>query len=300
MRGQTLLVVLVAELSILLFFSTPNVTAAAPQAPIPPLAFGIDRSNMGTQWTLAFPQEPNVSPFLASEYNKPGNFEARRVAVMNGIARLHAAWFRDGFGGSAQAIDLLKLVHARGMKMLAIVGPAASDYPPGAHLDKAQSGCPWGTYPLSKINIGAYRKRIEAALAVVRAAGQTVEAFEIGNEVDLYCNDADNPTGAEWAKHHWKWFLNDAQVRNFVSGYAPLLASSVGRDPQNLPAFADYHLRQFHARLGTADRSIGQGTRPRWQDHRLHQTRRWLWVASLPQFHHHSGHGSGSHQFAAL
>lgn len=62
------------------------------------LEFGIDRSNMGTQWTLAWPQEPNVSPFPAAEYNKPGNFEARRVTVIDGIARLHAHWFRDGFG----------------------------------------------------------------------------------------------------------------------------------------------------------------------------------------------------------
>jgi hypothetical protein len=113
------------------------VTAAAPA----PLEFGVDRSNMGTQWTLAWPQEPKASPFLAADYSKPGNFEARRVAVMDGIARVHAGWFRDGFGGSAQAIDLLKLVHARGMKMLAIVAQAASDYPPGAYLSKAQSGC---------------------------------------------------------------------------------------------------------------------------------------------------------------
>jgi hypothetical protein len=80
------------------------VAAAAPA----PLEFGVDRSNMGTQRTLAWPQEPKASPFLAADYSKPGNFEARRVAVMDGIARVHAGWFRDGFGGSAQAIDLLK------------------------------------------------------------------------------------------------------------------------------------------------------------------------------------------------
>ena len=39
-----------------------------------PVEFGVDRSNMGTQWTLAWPQEPKVSPFLTSDYNKPGNF----------------------------------------------------------------------------------------------------------------------------------------------------------------------------------------------------------------------------------
>jgi len=199
--------------------------ALDPPASSAPLEFGVDRSSMATQWTLAWPQEPKVSPFLGADYNKPGNFEARRVAVMDGIARIHAAWFRVGFGGSPQAIDLLKLVHARGMKMLAIVGHATSDYPPGAY--KARSGCQWGTYPLSKIDIAAYQKRLEGALAAVRTAGETVDAFEIGNELDLYCNDADNPTGAEWAKHQWQWFLSPVQVQAFVRGYAPFLAASV-------------------------------------------------------------------------
>jgi hypothetical protein len=194
-----------------------------------PVEFGIDRSNMGTQWTLAWPQEPNASPFLAAEYNKPGNFEARRVAVLDGIARVHAQWFRDGFGKGPPDlfVDLVKLVHARGMKILAVFGPAASDYPPGAYLSKETSGCQWGTYPLSKINLDAYQKRIEAQFAAVRAADETVDAFEVGNEFDLYCNDADNPTGAEWAKHQWKWFLSAAQVQTFVRGYAPYLSASV-------------------------------------------------------------------------
>ncbi|MEW6632243.1 MAG: alpha-L-arabinofuranosidase B, partial [Pseudomonadota bacterium] len=196
-------------------------------APLAPLEFGIDRSNMATQWTLGWPQEPKVSPFLAADYNKPGNFEARRVAVMDGIARVHAGWFRDGLGDPAQGIDLLKLVHARGMKMLAIVSGAATDYPKGAYVGKEQSGCQWGTYPLSKIDIAAFQKRIEAELAAVRAAGETVDAFEIGNELDLYCNDADNPTGADWARHQWKWFLSPAQVQAFTRGYAPFLAASV-------------------------------------------------------------------------
>ena len=210
----------------LIIFLSPSTTLAAAPAPV---EYGIDRSNMGTQWTLGWPQEPNVSPFLKSEYNKPGNFEARRVAVLDGIARVHAKWFRDGFGKGPPDlfVDLVHLVHARGMKLLAVFGAAASDYPPGAYLSKEKSGCPWGTYPLSRINLDAYQKRIEAQFAAVRAANETVDAFEIGNELDLYCNDADSPTGAEWAKHQWKWFLNPDQVQTFVRGYAPYLAASV-------------------------------------------------------------------------
>jgi hypothetical protein len=208
------------------------------QSPHPaPLEFGIDRSNMGTQWELSPPSEPNISPFLSSEYNNPGNFEARRVAVLDGIARLRTEWFRDGFGkGSPDLfVDLVKLVHARHMKILAVFGAQGSDYPPGAYLTKAQTGCQWGTYPLSKINLDAYQKRIEAQFAAVRAAGETVDAFEVGNELDLYCNDADNPTAADWAKHQWKWFLTPAQVQTFVLGYAPYLAASVASIREYFP-----------------------------------------------------------------
>jgi hypothetical protein len=219
--------IVLCVLAFLVTMAASALAQAARQAPLAPLQFGIDRSNMRTEWTLTPPHEPNISPFLASEYNTLGNFEARRIAMIDGIARVPLGWFRDGFGGDALSIDLLKLVHAHGMKMLAIVGHAASDYPPGAYLSKAESGCPWGTYPLSKINLAAYQKRIEAELAAVRAAGQTVEAFEIGNELDLYCNDADSPTNAEWARHQWRWFLSDAQAQTFVRGYAPFLAVSV-------------------------------------------------------------------------
>jgi hypothetical protein len=218
-------------LTVALVSGTMAITATvnARAGDLPPLEFGVDRSNMAVEWTLSPPNEPNISPFLSSEYNKPGDFEARRVAVLDGIASIRAQWFRDGFGkGSPDLfVDLVKLVHARHMKMLAVFGAQASDYPAGAYLTKAQSGCQWGTYPLSKINLGAYQKRIEQQFAAVRAVGETVDAFEIGNELDLYCNDADNPTAAEWAKHQWKWFLSPAQVQAFVRGYAPYLAASV-------------------------------------------------------------------------
>jgi hypothetical protein len=62
--------------------------AKTPSAACP--EYGIDRSNMGTQWMLGAPYEPNVSPFLSSEYNQPGNFEARRITVFDGIARQDA------------------------------------------------------------------------------------------------------------------------------------------------------------------------------------------------------------------
>ncbi len=199
--------------------------------PSPPalVEYGIDRSNMDTQWTLSWPSEPKMSPFLSAEYNEPGNFEARRIAVFDGLARLHPKWFRDGFGKGPESlfVDTVRQVHARGIKMLTVFGPVAADFDAGAYITPAVSGCQWGTYPLSKINLASYEQRIETQFQAVKAANLTVDAFEIGNEFDLYCNDADSPTGAEWAKHNWKWFLTPEQVQAFVKGYAPFLATSV-------------------------------------------------------------------------
>ncbi len=220
------------SLGILLLGSFRNITHADFPVPPPgsaPVEYGIDRSNMSTEWTISWPSEPNVSPFLASEYNDPGDFEARRVAVFDGLARLHPQWFRDGFGKGQESlfVDTVRQVHARGIKMLTVFSPVASDFNPSDYLSPAVSGCQWGTYPLSKINLDAYRQRIESQFQAVVDAHLTVDAFEVGNEMDLYCNDADNPTGADWAKHNWKWFLTPEQVQTFVNGYAPYLATSV-------------------------------------------------------------------------
>jgi hypothetical protein len=92
-------------------------TRATLGAALAPVEYVIDRSNMSTQWTLAWPQEPNITPFFAAEYNKPGNLEARRVAALDGIARVHTQWFRDGFGKGAPAVfvDLVHLVTTFGI-----------------------------------------------------------------------------------------------------------------------------------------------------------------------------------------
>ena len=68
----------------------------------PKVELGIDRSNMATEWTISPPGEPNIYPFNGP-YNGAGMFEARRLAVYNGITRLHPQWFRDGFGQIGRA-----------------------------------------------------------------------------------------------------------------------------------------------------------------------------------------------------
>ena len=200
---------------------------AAPAMKLPNLEIGIDRSNMATEWTLSPPAEPNIYPFNGP-YNGAGIFEARRVAIYDGIARLHPQWFRDGFGADTAAdaalfVDAVTQVHARNMKLLAVVGPATGDFDPNDYINAKLSGCQWGAYPLSKINLANLEHRLRTHFDAVKKAGLSVDAFEVGNELDLYCNDADVPNTSEFARHNWKWFLTPEQDRAFASGYAPFL-----------------------------------------------------------------------------
>jgi O-glycosyl hydrolase len=182
--------------------------------------FGIDRSNMSTEWTLSPPAEPNIYPFNGP-YNGAGVFEARRVAVFDGIARLRPQWFRDGFGpdtpeGPQLFVDMVKQVHARGMKILAVVSHTASDFDKKDYIDPTESGCQWGTYPLSEIDLAKFEHRVRRYFGALKQAGLSVDAFEIGNEFDLNCNDADMPKTSDFAAHHWQWFLTREQVHKFA------------------------------------------------------------------------------------
>ena len=51
-----------AALSALVVWAMGGALAAAG-----PLEFGVDRSNMGTQWTQSWPQEPKAAPFLGAD-----------------------------------------------------------------------------------------------------------------------------------------------------------------------------------------------------------------------------------------
>lgn len=211
-----------------LSFGTVSAWAAeSPSKPLAKVEIGIDRANMSTEWTLSPPGEPNIYPFNGP-YNGNGVFEARRLAVFDGIARLHPQWFRDGFGpdtpeGAQLFVDTVKQVHARGIKMLAVVSHTGSDFDKKDYIDSSESGCQWGTYPLSKIDLAKFESRVRRYFDALKQGGLAVDAFEIGNELDLYCNDADVPKTSEFAAHHWQWFLTSEQVHKFAAGYAPFL-----------------------------------------------------------------------------
>ena len=187
---------------------------------------------MSTEWTISPPSEPNIYPFNGP-YNGAGVFEARRVAVFDGIARLHPQWFRDGLGAASPEgpqlfVDTVTQIHKRGMKILAVVSPTGSDFDPKDYIDAKDSGCQWGTHPLSKIHLPAFESRLRLYFDALKNANLSVDAFEIGNELDLYCNDADMPKTSDFAKHNWKWFLTPAQTHEFAAGYVPFLKTFVG------------------------------------------------------------------------
>jgi hypothetical protein len=97
-RSRSLVLALALSATFAATFAVAQLRASVNAAPpLPKLEIGVDRSNMGTEWTLSPPSEPNIYPFNGP-YNGPGVFEARRTAIYDGIARLHPQWFRDGFG----------------------------------------------------------------------------------------------------------------------------------------------------------------------------------------------------------
>jgi hypothetical protein len=231
------LLLLFAASSIALVAASSAPTPHSPAAP--KLEIGIDRSNMSTEWSLSPPSEPNIYPFNGP-YNGPGVFEARRVAVFDGIAAMHPQWFRDGFGANTPAdaemfVDTVTQIHKRGMKILAVVGPTGTDFDPKDRISPEESGCQWGTHKLSKIDLQLFSSRLRTHFDALKKAGLTVDAFEIGNELDLYCNDADMPKTSDFAAHHWQWFLTPEQVHAFAAGYAPFLKTFAGLIKEYFP-----------------------------------------------------------------
>jgi hypothetical protein len=112
---------------------------------------------------------------------------------------------------------------------LAIVGPTGKDFRPSDLIagDPKVNGCRFATAPLSKIDLTRFEHRLRTHFDALANAGLSVDAFEIGNELDLYCNGAKMPITSEFAKHQWKWFLGDAQVHTFAAGYVPFLTTFV-------------------------------------------------------------------------
>ena len=170
------------------------------------LEYGLDRSNLS--WET--PETEN--------------------RTLERIAALRAAWFRDELSpsappGFAPFVRELKAAKTRGLSFLAIVNPSPADYPDGYQRPNAGAAfakrCGWdsGSPEISRIDLSRFAARLGAELAAVKAAGLTVDAFEIGNEYDWICFNGDVPDGHE---------ANAAEFERLVSGYARYLETAAG------------------------------------------------------------------------
>lgn len=165
--------------------------------------------------------------------------EAAQEKTLQDIHALHATWFRDVLSGTtpptvAKFVDELKLAKQNNLKFLANVLPAAADYDdgyvnPDAGEDfRKRCGWPQGSSQLSKMNLTKLSQRLRFQFDAVKAANLTIDAFEIGNEVDWICFNGDVPDGHA---------PTEAELMTAVRGYAHFLktAAEVIHDPHYFP-----------------------------------------------------------------
>lgn len=184
--------------------------AAAQAAP----EIGIDRSNLTTQ------------------------SEAVQEKTLQGIRALHATWFRDVLSAAAKPelqakfVNEVKLAKQNNLKMLVNVLPSYLDYDePFANAgDDFKKICGWsgGDGKLSQINLTKFTQHLRAVLDAVKAANLSIDAFEIGNEFDTTCYDADVPVGHQ---------ASEKEIETWLRGYGEFLkaAALVIREPNYFP-----------------------------------------------------------------
>ena len=184
-------------------------------APIPCLAqgrleLGIDRSNLSKE------------------------SEATQEKTLKDIQGLHAIWFGDVLSAAAKPelqakfVNEIKLTKQNNLKVLVNVLPSFLDYDqPFANAgEDFRKICGWsgGDGRLSEINLTKFSQHLRAILDSIKAADLTIDAFEIGNEFDTACYDADVPVGHQ---------ASEKEIMTWLHGYGEFLkaAALVIRDP---------------------------------------------------------------------
>ena len=175
---------------------------------------GIDRSNLTTQ------------------------SEAVQQKTLQDIHALHAIWFRDVLSAKAKPealakfVNEVKLAKLNNLKVLFNVLPSYLDYDePFANAgEDFRKICGWsgGDGKLNEINLTKFAQHLREVLDAVKAANLTIDAFEIGNEFDTTCYDADVPVGH---------VASEREIVTWLHGYGEFLkaAALVIRDPHYFP-----------------------------------------------------------------
>jgi hypothetical protein len=155
--------------------------------------------------------------------------EAVQKKALQDIHSLHAAWFRDVLSGGtspegiAKFVNELKLAKQNDLKFLANILPSGADYDAGYQNPNAgedfKKRCGWsqGSSQFSKVNLAKLAQRLRTQFDAVKAANLTIDAFEIGNEVDWICFNGDVPDGHT---------PTEAELMTAVRGYAHFLRAA--------------------------------------------------------------------------
>lgn len=123
--------------------------------------------------------------------------------VINTVGSMEVGWYRDAIRGTVLAeknAALYKRVQDTGKKILITVmvdvedfaNPSAATVYAGSAFN-AKCGWPGGIQKLSMMDLDLMQKRLENNLNALKKAGVTVDAFEIGNELDWVCFNGDLP-----------------------------------------------------------------------------------------------------------
>ena len=125
-----------------------------------------------------------------------------------GIKWLRADIQDNDSAEAANYVEELRQIHAMGAKALAMSSITAGDVGGGTF-----------PYPLSKCDPAKVAARYTTYINAAKAAGQTIEAFEIGNELDTTGFNSDSP----------------ANVALFVQSYGAFLNAAIGAIRAGMP-----------------------------------------------------------------
>lgn len=151
--------------------------------------------------------------------------------IMSGIgADTPVPWLRVDLHDTANIdtfLEVLIRAHANKQKVLVMVGPDADDFPNGKAAMTSRY-----TFHVSRMEMTRFEFRLRKYMDAIAAAGTTIEAFEIGNELESSFFNADIPVGAVNQ-------MTAADLDNWKTAYARFLATAVKviKDPRYAKAF---------------------------------------------------------------
>jgi hypothetical protein len=186
------------------------------------------------------------------------------LPIVSAIGSMGSTWLRTNMRSASLAPTFASVVvsaNKAGMHVIAQILTDSEDYDnPAAATGNNTSafselcGNSGGAMKVSQIDVSLFTQRFTTYLQALKAAGASVDAFEIGNELDWVCFNGDIPLGAsgitasnltpfiekyaqllQAAKNGLMVYYPDARLITFGAANCYLFSlSSCVQDPQNL------------------------------------------------------------------